>query len=115
MQDWNIEVVPLNDHLSPEFQLSEFKLVLVLDVDRLYATHCTLDRVKAGGYDKRFIESMAGYMAAMVAEVNSPGYDSKPAQAYIAQALDNEELTWWPAYEQVHQWNREAVRQAVAK
>lgn len=103
------------DHLSAEFQLAEFERMLALDVDYIYATHCTLDRVKAGGYDKRFIENMAGYMAAMVTEVNSPGYDSKPAQAYIAQALDNDELTWWAAYEEVHQWNREAVRRAVAK
>ena len=88
--------------------------MLALDAEHIYATHCTLDRVKAGGYDKRFIENMAGYMAAMVAEVNSPGYDAKPAWAYMAEALDNDELTWWQAYDEVHRWNREAVMRAVA-
>jgi cyclase len=101
------------EHLPAEFQLREFERMMTLDVDHIYATHCTLETVKAGGYDKRFIENMAGYMAGLMADAALPESGSKPPQAYIADALDSNELTWWAAYEEVHQWNREAVRNAA--
>ncbi len=102
------------DHIPGETQLREYERMMALDLEHVYASHCDLDTVKAGGYDKRFIANMAGYMRNMLADASAADFDSKPAQDYIADALDKGELTWWPAYEEVHEWNREAVRRAVS-
>ena len=101
------------EYLPAEFQLRELERMMTLYVEHIYAAHCTLETVKAGGYGKRFIENMAGYMAGVLADAASPESGSKPPQAYIADALDRNELTWWEAYEEVHQWNRDAVRNAA--
>jgi cyclase len=98
------------DFASPEIQLAEFDRMRAMDIDRIYANHCNLDTVKAGGYDKRFIKNNADYLKKMIADVENPGFCAHKAQVYIGDALAAGELTWWEPYSEIHARNIDTIR-----
>jgi len=97
------------EDMTPEVQLSEFERMMAMDIDSLLSSHCNLEVVKSGGYDKRFISNMVDYMRAMLKEGRSGDFKNKLAQDYITKALNNGLLTWWEPYKEVHEMNVEAV------
>ena len=101
------------DDMTSEVQLREFERMKAMEIDCLLTSHCNIEVIKAGGYDKWFIENMADYMCAMVSDGGSSNFGKKPAQDYIAKTLKDGDLTWWGPYEEVHAMNVEAVRRAL--
>ena len=93
------------DFATPKIQLAEFERMMAMDIDHIYSNHCNVETVKAGGYDKNFIENNADYLSQMIAEKDSPNFFDKMAQDYIGDALDAGELTWWEPYSEIHGWN----------
>lgn len=94
----------------PETQLAEFDRMLAMDIDRIYASHCSLAKVKAGGYDKRFIKNNADYLKKMLADAGKPDFDTRTAEIYVKDALAAGELTWWEPYAEIHARNIESIR-----
>ncbi len=95
---------------TAEIQLAEFERMMAMEIDRIYPSHCNLDTVKAGGYDKSFIRNNANYLRKMVADANNPKSNQKTAQDYIGDALAAGELTWWEPYSEIHNRNRDAIK-----
>jgi len=98
------------DFAAPETQLAEFDRMLAMDIERIYAGHCSLAKVKTGGYDRRFIENNADYLKKMLADAARPDFDTRTAQIYIKDALAAGELTWWEPYAEIHARNIESIR-----
>jgi glyoxylase-like metal-dependent hydrolase (beta-lactamase superfamily II) len=98
------------DFATPETQLAEFERMMAMDIERIYSGHCTLDTVKAGGYDKRFIKNNANYLKKMIADADHSDFGHKAAQAYIDDALAAGELNWWEPYSEIHARNIDTVK-----
>ncbi len=99
------------EDIGPDVQLAEFERVLAMPIDRIVATHCHLDSIRAGGYDKKFIVHMRQYIQRMLADAGQQS-DRLPGtgEDYIAEALSRGELSWWPVYKNVHARNYDAIR-----
>jgi len=95
---------------TSETQLAEFDRMLAMDIDRIYSSHCTLDTVKAGGYDKHFIKNNANYLKRMMADAHNSDFGIKTGQAYIDDALAAGELTWWEPYSEIHARNIDRIK-----
>lgn len=98
------------DFATPETQLAEFERMMTMDIERIYSSHCNLDAVKAGGYDKRFIKNNANYLKRMIADVASSDFGTKTAPVYIDDALAAGELTWWEPYSEIHARNIDTIK-----
>ena len=98
------------DFATPETQLAEFERMMAMDIERIYSSHCNLDTVKAGGYDKRFIKNNVNYLKRMIADADHSDFGSKTAQVYIEDALGAGELTWWEPYAEIHARNLETIK-----
>ncbi len=94
---------------APQTQLAEYERMAAMDIDRVYASHCNLDTVKTGGYDKRLIKNNANYLKRMIAAVDNSDFDTRSAPAYIDDALAAGELSWWESYSQIHTRNIERI------
>ena len=94
----------------PETQLAEFHRIMAMDIDRIYAGHCSLATVKTGGYDKRFIKNNVNYLKRMLADAGKSDFGIKPAPAYIKDALAAGELTWWEPYAEIHARNVDSIK-----
>ena len=95
---------------APEIQLAEFERMLAMDIKHIYSSHCNIDTVKVGGYDKRFIKHNANYLKRMLADADNSYFGKKPAQVYIDDALGAGELSWWEPYSEVHARNIETIK-----
>jgi len=95
---------------APETQLAEFDRMTAMDIDRIYASHCNVATVKAGGYDKRFIKNNANYLKRMIADAENPDFGTKTAQDYMEDALVAGELTWWEPYAEIHARNVDTIK-----
>ncbi|MEJ2166700.1 MAG: hypothetical protein P8X90_14325, partial [Desulfobacterales bacterium] len=84
--------------------------MIAMDIDRIYAGHCSLAKVKTGGYDKRFIKNNVNYLKRMLADADNSDFGTKTAQVYLKDALAAGELTWWEPYAEIHARNIEAIR-----
>ena len=98
------------DFATPEIQLAEFERMMAMDIERIYSSHCNLDTVKAGGYDKRFIKNNANYLKRMIADADHYDFGSRAAQVYIEDALGAGELTWWEPYSEIHARNIDTIK-----
>jgi glyoxylase-like metal-dependent hydrolase (beta-lactamase superfamily II) len=94
---------------APETQLAEFERMIIMEIDRIYSSHCNIDMVKAGGYDKTFIKNNANYLKKMLADADDADFNKKTAHAYIDDALTAGELTWWEPYSEIHARNIDAI------
>jgi cyclase len=95
---------------APESQLAEFDRMMAMDIDRIFAGHCSLATVKTGGYDKRFIKNNVNYLKGMLADVDNSDFGTKKAQVYIKDALAAGELTWWEPYSEIHARNIDSIK-----
>lgn len=95
---------------QPEIQLAEFDRMMAMDIDHIYASHCSLATVKTGGYDKRFIKNNVNYLKRMLADAGKSDFGTKTAQAYIKDALAAGELTWWEPYSEIHARNIDSIK-----
>jgi glyoxylase-like metal-dependent hydrolase (beta-lactamase superfamily II) len=95
---------------APDTQLAEFDRMMEMDLERIYSCHCNLDKVKAGGYDKRFVKNNAGYLRRMIAEVDNPDFGNMTAHDYNDDAFAAGELTWWAPYSDIHTRNIKTIR-----
>ena len=102
------------DFATPETQLAAFERMAAMDIERIYSSHCNLDTVKAGGYDKRFIKNNANYLKRMIADADNSDFGSKTAQVYIEDALGAGELTWWEPYAEIHARNIDTIKRIFA-
>ncbi len=102
------------DFATPETQLAEFERMMAMDIERIYSSHCNLDTVKAGGYDKRFIKNNANYLKRMIADANNSDFCTKTAHVYIEDALGAGELTWWEPYAEIHARNMDTIKNIFA-
>jgi len=98
------------DFAAPETQLAEFERMAAMEINRIYASHCNLDTVKTGGYDKRFIKNNADYLKRMLADADNTDFGTKTAQVYLKDALAAGELSWWEPYSEIHARNIESVK-----
>jgi len=98
------------DFATPKTQLAEFERMMEMDIDLIYCSHCNLDIVRAGGYDKRLIKNNANYLSRMLADADHPDFLIKNAQDYINDALAAGELTWWEPYSEIHVKNRDTIK-----
>ena len=98
------------DFATPDTQLAEFERMMAMDIERIYSSHCNIDTVKAGGYDKRFIKNNAGYLKRIIADVDNPDFGNKTARVYNDDALSEGELSWWEPYSEIHMRNIETIR-----
>jgi glyoxylase-like metal-dependent hydrolase (beta-lactamase superfamily II) len=101
------------DFATPESQLAEFERMWAMDIERIYSSHCDLDTVKAGGYDRNFIKNNVNYLKRMLADADHPDFGTKTAQDYIADAISAGELTWWEPYAAVHARNIDTIKNLV--
>ena len=97
------------DFATPETQLAEFERMMAMDLERIYSSHCNLDTVKAGGYDKRFIKNNVNYLKRMIADADHSDFGNKAAQVYIDDALVAGEVTWWEPYAEIHAQNIDTI------
>ena len=98
------------DFASPNTQLAELERMMKMDIDLIYSSHCNLDSIRAGGYDKNFIRNNTNYLKRMLADADNPDFPSKTAQDYIDAALAAGQLTWWEPYAEVHAKNIDTIR-----
>jgi cyclase len=97
---------------AAETQLAEFDRMMAMDVEHIYASHCNLDTVKKGGYDKRLIKNNVNYLKRMIADAGHTDFGTKTAQEYIKDALTAGELNWWEPYSEIHARNIERIKRA---
>lgn len=97
------------DFAALETQLAEFERMTARDIERIHSSHCNLDTVKAGGYDKRFIKNNANYLKRMLADADNSDFGIKTARDYIDDALGARELTWWEPYAEIHERNIKTI------
>jgi cyclase len=98
------------DFATPESQLAEFERMRAMDIERIYSSHCHLNTVKAGGYDKNFIKNNVNYLKRMLADADHSDFGTKTAPDYIADAISAGELTWWEPYAEVHARNIDTIK-----
>jgi len=98
------------DFATPESQLAEFERMRAMDIERIYSSHCNLNTVKAGGYDKNFIKNNVNYLKRMLADAGHSDFGTKRAQDYISDAVSAGELTWWEPYAEVHARNIDTIK-----
>ena len=98
------------DFATSETQLAEFERMTAMELERIYSSHCNLDTVKAGGYDKQFIKNNVNYLKRMIADAGNSDFGTKTAQVYIDDALAAGELTWWEPYSEIHARNIETIK-----
>jgi cyclase len=98
------------DFATPDIPLAEFERMTAMNIERIYSSHCNLDTVKAGGYDKRFIKNNANYLKRMLSDADRSDFGIKTAQVYADDAISAGELTWWEPYAEIHARNIETVK-----
>lgn len=97
------------DFASPGKQLSELERLMAQEIDVIYPCHGSIDVIKNGGYDKALIQANMAYLREMLATVGEPEFDTKPATAYIEDALQSGVLHWWEPYSEVHASNKKML------
>jgi cyclase len=95
---------------APETQLAEFDRMMTMDIERIFASHCSLAAVKSGGYDKRFIKNNVDYLKRMLADADNSDFGTRTAPAYIKDALAAGELSWWEPYAEIHARNIDSIK-----
>jgi cyclase len=77
--------------------------------DRILPNHGNPDRIKAGGYDKTFIDATADYVTNMVDGAKKKNFLNKPLEVFAGKALRRCDVSLFAPYREVHEANKIGV------
>ena len=77
--------------------------------DRILPNHGDPKRIKAGGYDKTFIDATADYVTNMVNGAKKKNFLDKPLEAFAGKALRRCDVSLFAPYREVHEANKIGV------
>jgi cyclase len=89
--------------------LAELRRMAGWAISRILPSHGALAVIKAGGYDKGFIEASLRYVEKLDRCRTEPGLADPDLQRFAAEAFDTGAIGYFAGYEPVHRANLAAV------
>jgi cyclase len=76
------------------------------DFDRILPNHGDPNKIKAGGYDKSFIDATTDYVTNLINGAKKKNFLDEPLEAFIGKALGRCDVSLFEPYREVHEANK---------
>jgi cyclase len=104
-------VTYMSEPESLQQHLQELERMAQWPVKKILPAHGSLDRIKAGGFDKSLIDATIRYLKAMNEPVEEPAAWTQKLDQVVKEDISAGRLVYCEAYEGVHQENIEAMKE----
>ncbi len=98
---------------SAETQLNELERLKNQEIDFIFPCHCSIDKIKKGGFSKKLIEANINYLKKMMAHAADPDFDTMTGKTILQDELDSGVIEWWEPYTEVHEFNKKELLRHV--